>query len=256
MRCARYFNRWTLIILRGLMKQGKARIDIDGRWQLEDFGVFSKQYTQSYSLIYSLTQNPNETKFESYRFRFEYSKYPWRGGFSVINFYYSLYARIPNNHKPEVSSIRYSSPGSIELSTAVEVSAQLGAIITVIAVSLNRVNNLYNNIQKGIRERKLGRIEVAAKELQLDQATNEWITSSIAEIVKAMRLSNELLETLELRTEGNKLVQLKVLLSLYRRLEPIAELVEREMLRFNDCEEPPPSSTNVEKDQQHNKADR
>ena len=216
------------------MEQGQEKIHIDGRWQLEDFGVFSKQYTQSYSLIYSLANNPFETELERRGFRFEYSKYPWRGGFSVINFYYSLYARIPESHRPEVKSIRYASPGAIELSTVVEVSAQLGAIITTIAFSLDKVHDLYNNIQKGIRERKLGRIEVAVKELQLDQAQNEWVTASIAELAKAMKVSDELLGTLDVRTDGNKLVQLKVLLSLYRRVEPIAELVDREMVKFEE----------------------
>lgn len=216
------------------MERGKEKIHIDGRWQLEDFGVFSKQYTQSYSLIYSLTKNPIETEFEHRGFRFEYSKYPWRGGFSVINFYYSLYARIPEVHRPEVKSIQYASPGAIELATVVEVSAQLGAIITAIAITLGKVHELYNNIQKGIRERKLGRIEVAVKELQLDQAQNEWVSASIAELAQAMKVTDELLDTLNVRTDGNKLVQLKVLLSLYRRVEPIAELVDREMVKFEE----------------------
>ena len=77
------------------MNEEKYKVYINGRWELEDFGVFSKQYTQCYSLLYSLAAPSQETELVRRGFQFEYSKYPWRGGFSVINFYFSLYAIIP-----------------------------------------------------------------------------------------------------------------------------------------------------------------
>lgn len=214
------------------MEQGITKIRIDGRWELEDFGVFSKQYTQCYSLLYSLSGVSEESELARRGFQFEYARYPWRGGYSVVNFYYSLYAQIPYDHRPEVKSIRYSSPGAIELSAILEVTATLGGIITITAISINKIHDLYNNIQRGIRERKLGRIEVEAKQLQLDREQAEYVTRAIKQIAEAMCLSDELMAALKQRTSGNKLVQLKVLLSLYRRMEPIAELVSRDMVNF------------------------
>ena len=62
-----------------------------------------------------------------------------------------------------MKSIRYASPGAIELAAIVEVAVQLGVIVTAVALAFDRVNATYNKIQHGIRERKLGRIELAVK---------------------------------------------------------------------------------------------
>lgn len=209
------------------------KVSIDGRWELEDFGVFAKQFTQCYSLLYSLSARSQETEFARKGFQFEYSKYPWRGGFSVLNFYYRLYARMPREYRPEVKTIRYASPGAIELSVALEVAVKLGVIVTVVAFTIDRVNTVYNNIQRGIRERKLGRMNVAAEEMKFTKEQLEFLDWAITEISSSLQLSPEYLQVLQERTNGNKLVQLKVLLSLYRRIEPIAEQVRQEMVHFN-----------------------
>jgi len=44
-----------------------------------------------------------------------YAKYPWRGGFSALNFYQSLYAKIPYEQRPQIEEIQYASPGHIKL---------------------------------------------------------------------------------------------------------------------------------------------
>src|SRR4051794_32245808 len=89
------------------------RIPIDGRWGLENLAEFPRTYSQVYSIIYSLESDRQETQAD--KRAIPYTAYPWIGGYSALNFYYGLYYLIPAEDRPRVASLRYSSPGHIDL---------------------------------------------------------------------------------------------------------------------------------------------
>jgi hypothetical protein len=208
----------------------ETHIRIDGKWELEDFGVFSKHYTQCYALLYSLHQANVGSPIVQNFLDFEYSKFPWRGGYSVLHFYYALYHHIPFDDRPKVKRIAYSSPGGIDLEALLAVSLRIGNIVQLVGFGAFGLNELYSRITKGMNERKLGRLEIEAKEFQIGKEQLEFAIDSLEKLSKALGVSPEEMAVLERRTKGNKLVQLKVLMSLYRRVTPLAELALREML--------------------------
>jgi hypothetical protein len=83
-------------------------------------------------------------------------------------------------------------------------------------------HDLYYKIQKGISARKLSKIEVDKKQLELIETELKFITDSLCEFTSMMNIKQEMLDELDKKTGGNKLMQLKILLSFYRRLEPLA----------------------------------
>jgi len=207
------------------MEASKVEIKIDGKWSLEDLYVMSRTYIQCYSLIYSLADvelpRVEYEKFRNY-LKGEYARYPWRGGYSTINFYNNIFHRIPYEHRPLIHSINYSSPGALVLTEVATVAVIISGIVLSVAKSLDVAHDTYNKIKKGITDRKLSKIEVASKEFELLEKEMKFVEQSLAELIDIMNIPPEMLEELEKRSGGNKLMQLKILLSFYRRVEPLA----------------------------------
>lgn len=201
-------------------------IKIDGRWTFDEFAEFSKRYTQVYSFIHSLhpeaTHRSNVARL--------YGDYPWRGGFSALNFYNELYRYIPRDERPAIRRLSYSSPGIIELDQVVAVAAVAGAVILSASIAAKRLAEGYSIIQREIRKRRLSKVNLQRQELELVRAQMEFIKTSYEWFSSELAIPEELLDVLAARADGDTLAQLKMLLSLYRRIVPIADLQRKEKL--------------------------
>ncbi|WP_318437113.1 hypothetical protein [Photobacterium leiognathi] len=62
------------------MNKGSVIINLDERWSLEDFSVFSKQYIQVYGFFFALR------KLSEVDSIMEFERMPWLGGASVVHF--------------------------------------------------------------------------------------------------------------------------------------------------------------------------
>jgi len=140
------------------------RLDIDGKWTLRDFHEFPYSYTQAYSFLYSLTVRGF---IGEDRVRDIFNLYPWRGGYSAVNFYNRLYRIVPRAERPTIVSISYSSPGWIELSLALAVALSLRRIIHQLVESGRDIHQFYTEIYNEMHKRRLLRIEAETAELNL-----------------------------------------------------------------------------------------
>ena len=206
------------------METGCVYLRLDKEWDMEELAALSKLYVQCYSLVYSLSDF--EIKSEDPKaidwFKGAYAKYPWRGGFSTVNFYHSLYAKIPHDQKPAIKEIQYASPGHIKLTEAVKVAALLAAIVAAITTSIDDIHETYNTIQKGMSSRKLTKLEVELKELELEEARLEYVRNSKKLLIEKMNIPESVQSELARRSGGNELMELKILMAFYRRAEPLA----------------------------------
>lgn len=193
-------------------------INIDGRWDLEDLYVFPRSYEQVYFLVFSLLAHEDENIQE--RIKYAYSGFPWRGGYSAVNFYNNLKYTTPKLHRPQVLSIQYASPGWIELRLINFVAHTVESIVKSIAASILHANHVYNEVHKGLSERKLLRIDVKKKELELEIMHAQYIEQSANTMARLVGLDN--LNQMHDKT-GSPLKTLKILLSLYRRIRTLAE---------------------------------
>lgn len=193
-------------------------IHIDGRWDLEDLYVFPRNYEQVYFLIFSLLPHEDENIQE--RIKYAYSGFPWQGGYSAVNFYNNLKYTTPKLQRPQVISIQYASPGWIELRLINFVAKTVETVIKSIADSILHANRVYNDIHKGLSERKLLRIDVKKKELELEKMNMDYIESSANTMARLVGLEN--VAQMHEKT-GSPLKTLKILLSLYRRVRTLAE---------------------------------
>jgi hypothetical protein len=191
-------------------------IGLDGKWLLAEFSEFFHFYTEVYSLCFVLTYPLGPRN----QLRDLLDRYPWRGGYSAVNFYDDLYHAMGKDYRPDVKSIRYSSPGELTLLVVLSVATNIRTIIEQLAKGGEAINNLYTAINKSLTERKLRNIDVRERELELSKKEMDFVLSSYSRLSESLHIpeSSRFLEA-----APHPLVALKVLLSLYRRAKRLAE---------------------------------
>jgi hypothetical protein len=226
------------------MNVGDAYLRLDKEWDMQELASLSKLYIQCYSLIYSLSGFEIDSTDERVIdwFQGAYAKYPWRGGFSTVNFYHSLYAKVPYAERPQIQEIQYASPGHIKLKEALLVAGMLAGIVTAVTSSIDQIHDTYNSIQKGLSERKLTKLEVQLSELELDSARLKFVQESKKKLIDGMNIPENMQAELKRRSDGNELMELKILMSFHRRVEPIAIMQSQGMLNI----EVPETEVNIE----------
>ncbi|AJI83515.1 Uncharacterised protein [Yersinia enterocolitica] len=209
------------------MVRGIAQIKLDERWELKDFAIFSKEYLQVYDFYYSLRLIGQDSEAKHIK-----SSLPWKGGHSVVHFFNGLSGKVGPLDKPIVKKIQYASPGVIELQAVVQVAQDVAIIVSSISASILSIATLYHRIRKDYLARELSRIEIQEAQQRLDHEDMRFIIESVKELQQAFQLDSEQVRSLDLLSNGDQLVQLKMLMSLYRRAEPLAELQVQNKAKF------------------------
>jgi hypothetical protein len=197
---------------------GSYPIFIDKRWSLEDLYRFPRAYEQVYFAYEAVLPAPDEMTDE--RIERAFRAFPWRGGYSAVNFYNQLkYATSPRK-RPVIQQMRYASPGYIELLLNLPLAVQIAGYVAAVAGSIGACNKVYNAIYSDIQKRKLLKLEVERKRVQLSKEEIDLLVHSSEEMAKILGLASAgpILD----RTK-NPLIALKILLSIYRRVRTLAE---------------------------------
>lgn len=212
------------------MQKGQSYILLDERWKLEDFSILTKEYMQLYSFFYSLRLVENNAFAQ-----LEFERMPWLGGGSVVGFFSIMGKLIHPDNKPEVKRIQYASPGFIELTLIVEVAKDIGIIVTALSGAVASVAGTYNLIHSQYQKRKLTQLKI--KDLEAQQLINEikFVKDSVKELQEKYKLSTNQVQSLHKISRGDELVQLKMLLALYRRAKPIAALQVNNKANFKNA---------------------
>lgn len=200
------------------MEIGNIVIELDRRWELRDFSVLTNEYVHLYSFFYALEAFNEDTKR-----RLDIADYPWEGGYSVVNAFRRLYGFIEREHRPKINKIQYASPGYIELSGVIAVAKDVSILIATICASAYTINKTYDAILQSYYSRKLSRLKIS--ELEAKQAKDDirFVNDALLKLKKDFNLSSRQIKALEKVSKGDALVQLKLLLSLYRRAKPVAD---------------------------------
>ncbi|MBA6088585.1 hypothetical protein H4C81_06720 [Pseudomonas monteilii] len=217
------------------MQPNRVLLLLDKEWKLEDLAVVSKNYNQLYAFAYSL--QTNLSAHNQQQVVTAYANLPWRGGFSTVHFFTHVFSRIPASNQPRVTRITYASPGFIELAALASVCFIVARIVTTVANSIKTANDTYSHIRKGMQERKLSQIQANLKEAELLMQTHDFCEQSCERLIRTMGISPHDDAVLNQRTQGNRLQKLKLLMSVYRRVAPLAEKQSKGML---NVQTPPP----------------
>src|SRR5262245_45705142 len=107
-------------------EQGIARIAVGGNWSLDQFMLLLRRYRNLYDFSHaihtpeldpSLKELPRDVRGQPIVPEGlepeEFEEYPWRGGYSTVNFFAHAHAEVPPQQRLRVQSIRIASPGMI-----------------------------------------------------------------------------------------------------------------------------------------------
>ena len=203
------------------LESQKTKIGLDGEWSLEELSEATKDYIQLYGFAYSLL--PNLPSARQTEVDYIYGKFPWRGGYSTVNFFNQLFHKIPPKLRPKVRRIRYASLGFIELQEILVVAVSVAAIVKTVCASINMAHETYRRIQKGCAEHKLTKIDITSKELEVTERQLAFCERQSNILAKLFGLDEQQVASIDQKTQGNPVMKLKILLSVYRRVEPLAK---------------------------------
>jgi hypothetical protein len=209
------------------MVKGQSVIILDKRWKLEDFSVLTKEYMQLYGFYYVL-RAIEENKLSN----LEFERMPWLGGGSVVGFFSILGKFVEPSANPEVKRIQYASPGFIELTLIVEVAKDIGIIVSALSGSVASIAGTYHLIHSQYHKRKLTQLKIKDLEALLLREEIEFVKQSVQELHEGFKLTSSQINALHKLSKGDELVQLKMLLALYRRATPIADLQSKNKASF------------------------
>jgi hypothetical protein len=194
------------------------KIKIDKRWSLEDLYIYPRAYEQVYFAFEALL--PTDDKWVDSRIERAFRAFPWQGGYSAVNFYNQLKHATPKSSRPVVTEMRYASPGFIELYLSLPLAVHIASAVTAVAGSILACNKVYNQIYTDLQRRKLLRMEVEQKKIELTRDEIDLVVDSSEILANMMGIDSA--DAIHNRT-GNPLISLKILLSVYRRIRTLAE---------------------------------
>ena len=129
---------------------GRYSLELDGDWDLQDLSVF-RQYLHVYSVMYALQVGPYQDESRTRTFH-AFEAFPWKGGWSAVDFYEGLRRATPDSHRPRIVSTRFSSPGFIELVLLVPVSAAIRVVVDNACHSFERISSAYTMLHRDAAE--------------------------------------------------------------------------------------------------------
>ena len=197
---------------------GEYPIFIDKRWSLEDLYKFPRAFEQVYFAYEAVLPAPDEQTDE--RIERAFRAFPWRGGYSAVSFYNQLKYATPPNKRPLIREIQYASPGHIELVLNIPLAIQIAGVVASVATTIGVCNKVYNAIHSDLQKRKLLRIEVERKRIELTKEQLSLVSYANDEMAKILGLPSA--EAIVDRSD-DPLIALKILLSIYRRIRTLAE---------------------------------
>lgn len=82
---------------------------------------------------------------------------------------------------------------------------------------------MYRSIQKASVDHELSKINLAKEDLDLKQRQITFCKNSSRSLAKALGLTVAQERLIDQKVQGSPVMKLKILLSVYRRVEPLAE---------------------------------
>jgi|TARA_R110000851_G_scaffold68733_9_gene154256 hypothetical protein len=203
-------------------------LKLDGDWYLEELMGLPRTYSQLYSFIYTL-KNMMRVSVSSNANNI-FSNYPWKGGFSTVNFYKDLNAVIPSFHEPKVDSIQYASPGQIRLELLKPVSLSVEGIVNTCFENKAKLKEINKKVAEFLRSKELSKVDGSDPDLVIDESDKMFLSKGISAFSELMKLSDY--ESDIIRASGNELVAIKIIMSFYRRVSKLFGFIEKGMLKL------------------------
>lgn len=216
------------------MDNHTTKLLLDLNWSLEELSEVTHNYTRVYGFAFSLLGDLRGS--EERKVQLVYNKFPWRGGYSTVHFFNNLFKGIPESGKPEIEEIKYASPGYIELAVILEAAIHVGVMVAAVAVVYNTAFETYKYLHSRSSQLKLSEVD-ASNEHGMTVPQTNFVKGASERMEKVLGLSDRQRHVLDARVDGNNLMKMKILFSVFRRVEPLAEKQAQKKLKVQTSQD-------------------
>ncbi len=203
-------------------------LKVGGDWFFEDFARLPVYYIQLYSFFYSLV-NIDKPSVRSNAHEI-YRRYPWRGGYSSVNFFRELKGVIPSLHEPEVVAINYASPGVIKLALLSDVAERLRDALIYAAKNEYELDHLSKDFRRVQRDQKWADVDGTIIKLRLSKDSRKFLRRTLTRACVLLGIPEY--RDLILKMAGNDLRAVKIMLAYYRRTKKLSGFKDRQLVHF------------------------
>ncbi len=208
---------------------GVVKVEMDGRWDIENLLDFADSIRDSYSFFYVVAHAGSENT--EYLERIVADHF-WRGDIPSHRLRERLYSAVPDDEGLKIRSIRYSSPGFMELAGLLGALLLAGKVVNTWLDASSKMVKIYGDVNKFFEDRKhlrrpRGAIEVGPKTaIDVDEARRLMF-----EMGDAMGYSAAECERI-LGMVNNPIAGLKFMVALANETRKLAVLSEKGLLSF------------------------
>lgn len=205
---------------------------IDGEWRMQEFGTFYQKYSDIYAFEASLQtwaasdSSPNERE----AVRKTYADKAFEGGFSYVNFFHGLNDNLPRSVRPGLDSIKYASPGEVNITGSADVFERVYSLIENYLTLRHEITDEYSALYRFLSERRYLRMDVA--HFKIDDPSSAFIENRTRALGNILGLAD--IDSIIALSQGNILVVAKVTLALVRRVEAAAAFFAQGRMNFSD----------------------
>ncbi len=202
-----------------------------GSWSLHDLYVFPHAYEQCYAFIYCLDTELPARDVDA--IDHAVLNYPWKGGYSYVNFYGVLQRQVPIHARPRIKSIQKASPGWIDLLLDLDAAKQVALAVATLSGASAAAAAAYGKVYKILLDLKTERERARTQQLLLKHGQLKAMQDVCDELANSMGF--KCLADLTRRT-GNIEVTMKLLSAQYRRMKTLVEFEDKNkaLLPFDD----------------------
>jgi hypothetical protein len=131
-------------------KKGTLTIRMDGRWDIEDLLQVADLLKDSYAYFYVVAQSGSQ---DNKHLEDMIRDHFWGGKYSIHRINENLYRSIPKDHALKIKSIKYASPGAMEIMGVLGVLMAMAKVADAWLKTGGNFFDLYQRVEKYFKDR-------------------------------------------------------------------------------------------------------
>lgn len=193
---------------------------IDGNWEMEDFGSFSRKYRDLYAFEESINKlnSANTPGAEKDKIGEAFKGHTLQGGGSYVGLFSELLNNLPKAERYDLKRVEYASPGRIELQGKGDVFDALEERIKNMVSNSQVLHDAYCRLRQFMSKTKL--LDISTPVTTVSQTTKDRVEIDTKALFSALGL--DLYDTIFRLTGGNAVSTAKISMAIYRRIKQAA----------------------------------
>jgi hypothetical protein len=195
------------------------KLEIDGEWEMPQFGAFYQKYSDVYAFMASTINWRTGTPEVKVYLSKVYQGKPFEGGSSYVHFYKDLNGGVVRNQRAGLEMIKYNSPGEVLISGKRELFDSVETLIEGFLDNREKIGAAYNALHQYLSKNKY--LQMSGHNYPKNDPTSAFIKNQTE--LLAREIADLDVKPIQEMSGNNALVVAKIVLSLCRRVEDAAE---------------------------------